>query len=213
MEWLKDMFIEMDWRQFIPSLVATIIGIFGPFWIQSMIEKVNKKKAALKMICQIKRELKDIAKEIKKLEDNKRYIDPIKTPIWTGIQNTNEISLLTILRKKKKKANKQKSEQLESVTQNDIVDENNKPQSDWYKAVYSIYGLIDEFNKWCNLYSEQRTAGRPQNDPDIKTVKNCINDLENTLCSLSDDEYESIQYVLNLLDNVLTENKCKEQSE
>lgn len=211
MEWLHEMFIEMDWRQFIPSLIATIIGIFGPFWIQSMIEKWNKKKAALKMISQIKGELKDIVGDIKQLGDNKRYIDPIKTPIWTGIQNTNEGSLLTILRKKAKSGNKQKRGQQEVANQNVTADVSNRAKTDWYKAVYSTYGLIDELNKWWNLYSEQRTAGRAPED--LQTVKNCINDLENTLCSTAEEEKESIQYVLHLLDDVLAENKYKELSD
>lgn len=198
------MFCKMDWKQFIPSLIATIIGIFGPFWIQSRVEKSNKKKAALKMISQIISELKDIAVEIKKLEDNKRYLDPIKTPIWTGIQNTNECSLLTILQKKPKKVKRSKNAQKEAKAQNVTTDEANK-NNDWYKAIYSIYGLVDEFNKWWNLYSEQRTAGRKPEE--LRTVKNCIKDLADTLCSTSKDNKESILYITNLLDGVMLANK------
>ena len=185
MEWIKnafaDMICNMDWKQFIPSLIATFVGIFLPFFIQARIEKRKRQNAAKEMIEQIKTELKDTVKDIGRLEDDRRYIDPIKTPVWTGIQNTNEISLLAILRKKTKKA-----EKLKTLSGNKSEQEGT-PNVDWY-------------NKWRNLYTEQRTAGRAKEE--LKSVKNSINDLKDILCSQDEKETDSIQYVLSLLEKI-----------
>lgn len=211
-----DMFVNMDWKQFVPSLLATIVGIFLPFFIQARIEKSKKKKSALDMIEQIKKELKRIVSDMEGLKENRRYIDPIKTPVWTGFNNTNEIALLSLLQTKKKsgKHNNSISSNSDVITNNasggagesegtvvlavgdtSIVEEN-----EWYTALYSIYGLIDEFNKWWNLYSEQRTAGRTIEQ--LKDIKESIYSLKEKLCSKSSNEKESIQYVLNILEKI-----------
>ena len=177
-----DMFCDMDWRQFIPSLIATIVGIFGPFWIQSRLEKANKKKSALSLLEQIRDELNETFNTINGLEDNKRYIEPVKTPVWDGVKNTNEISLLTAI----------------------------KSSEVWYKKIFSIYGGIDEFNKWWNLYSEQRTAGKTLKD--LEPEKRCIAELKDRLCA-GEDKPDSIKYLIESLDSVLQkENKKKIKS-
>lgn len=228
MEWLNDMFVEMDWRQFIPSLVATIIGIFGPFWIQRRIEKSNKKKDALSKVDQLKIELKSMLKTIGSLEDDKRYIDPIKTPIWTGLQNTNESSLLSVLRKKPKTDKDKKqavlSQDNTETKQIEAEDGGNAQTDNWYKAVYSLYGRIEEYNKWWNLYSTQRAAGRTPTE--LHAEKECIAGLKEKLCAeqLPNDEAQAneeneqavsqelqvnkdgIPFLLNLLDEVIAVN-------
>ncbi len=255
MDWIKEMIFEMDWKQFIPSLVATIIGIFGPFWIQSRIEKSKQKKDALEKVKQLKSELRTMLNTIKDLKDDEeRYIDPVKTPVWTGMQNTNESSLLSVLRKKPKadKKNKKRNNSEESLSDNEtsqkdkvivaelmvvasdnVVTEPNEKllvqanldtiqsdiaykdevQSDnWYKAVYSLYGQIEEYNKWWNLYSTQRAAGRETKV--LHNEKACIAKVKEKLCSYklkNEEEIEEINkdgipYLLQLLDDVIAVN-------
>ena len=144
----SDMFCKMDWKQFIPSLIATVVGglagIFVPFWLQSKKEKIDNEEKALSekrenrekafiILGQIKDELNDVLTDLK--NDNKYkaedlHIDPITTPVWDRLKNTNELSLLTII-------------------PNDKLD--------WLKDLYSIYDSIDKFNKWTNIYTENVT--------------------------------------------------------
>ena len=229
MQWLREMFCEMDWKQFIPSLIATIIGIFGPFWIQSRIEKSKQRKDALDKVEQLKNELEGVLTTIKELEDDeKRYIDPVKTPIWTGLQNTNESTLLSVLRKKPKAKKKSYLETTQSnsadeynkvvlqqsnaeVQQPNVADNNVDPNDNWYKAVYALYGRIEEYNKWWNLYSTQRAAGR-----EVKALHNekkCIAEVKEKLCSKmltkegrDEKNKDGIPYLLELLDVVITVN-------
>lgn len=222
MDWLREMIFEMDWKQFIPSLVATVIGIFGPFWIQSRIEKSKRRKDALVKVKQLKSELKSMLKTIKSLEDNMRYIDPIKTPIWTGLQNTNESSLLSVLHKKPKELKIKKNNSgmvlLEveenantKIKQTGSTDESDSQANTWYNIVYSLYGRIEEYNKWWNLYSTQRAAGRKLDD--LHAEKSCIAELKEKLCSetlieenVVKENKDGIPFLLNLLDVVIAVN-------
>ena len=146
MDWVKqcfgDMFINMDWKQFIPSLIATFVGIFVPFFIQARVEKTHKLSEAVQRIEKIIAELSGIADKIIKLNYEQIHLYPIKTPVWDGLLNTNEMLLISNMQnKKKRKKNKNN------------VEENQ--EHDWYNMIYKIYGIIDEYNKWWNLYTEK----------------------------------------------------------
>lgn len=236
MEWLHEMIFEMDWKQFIPSLIATVVGIFGPFWIQRRIEKTKQKTDALDRVEQLKGELNGVLKTIQNLNDEEeRYIDPVKTPVWTGLQNTNESSLLSVLRKKPKskkvKKNKKKSSLEEEGGSNSLEKQNDvtliqdadvaqqaimddfvfDQNENWYNAVYALYGRIEEYNKWWNLYSTQRAAGREARA--LHNEKECISNVKEKLCSrtLQKDgkaitNKAGIPYLLALLDVVIAVN-------
>lgn len=219
MEWLHEMIFEMDWKQFIPSLIATIIGIFGPFWIQRRIEKSKQRTDALDRVEQLKSELGGVLKTIEDLNDEEeRYIDPVKTPVWTGLQNTNESSLLSVLRKKpknkksdKKKCSHEEVETNSSGEQNIVTDVVFDQNENWYNTVYALYGRIEEYNKWWNLYSTQRAAGREARA--LHNEKVCISNVKEKLCSktLQKDGKEitnkdGIPYLLALLDVVIVVN-------
>jgi len=243
MEWLHEMIFEMDWKQFIPSLIATVIGIFGPFWIQSRIEKSKQKRDALDKVKQIKSELEDILTTIRSLNVNeRRYIDPIKTPVWTGVQNTSELSLLYILRKKPriekmketlqsfapndekwvqknmaiiKNSTKQNEEEISERTDDAIEATNGLIQLEsWYKAVCTLYGLIDEYNKWWNLYSTQRATGlvpeklEPERTSIVAlAIKLCINwDISENGESTDQINKEGIPFLLELLNEIIAVN-------
>lgn len=190
------MFQNMDWGQFIPSLIATFIGIFGPFWVQSKIEKYRKNVDALNKVMQIKNELIRIREDLKSLNDNQRYIDPIKTPIWIGIQNSNELSLLSTLRNSH---NKQKKKHV--ANKEDAV-------NDWYYAIFSVYGQIEELNKWWNLYTSLRAEGK-----DLKKEKECIEQIQNNLSDEKNNsgDVESIPQLIKLLDNIININATREK--
>lgn len=137
-EWIRtmieDMFPNMDWKQFIPSLIATFVGIVVPFLIQAKVEKRHKNSDALQRLEKIKTELSKIASQIIELNNNHVHLDPIKTPVWDGLVNTNEMLLIADLQKKKK---------------------GREENDDWYNMIYSLYGIIAEYNEWWNLYTEK----------------------------------------------------------
>ena len=138
-----DLFVKMDWTEFIPNLIATFVGIFMPFFIQVRVEKSQKHDEAIHRIENIKTELTDIANIMIKLNYNQIHIDPIKTPIWDGLVNTNELLLIANAPEKKKY---RKGIQCKNEATHEV---------DWYTLIYKIYGMIDEYNKWWNLYTEK----------------------------------------------------------
>lgn len=192
MKMLYEMLYEMDWRQFIPSLIATIIGIFGPFWIQKRIEKSRQKKDAIERVKQLKSELEKIMSVLNhEINEECRYIDPIKTPVWTGLLNTNESVLFLMLNDNK-----------------DKIDKN----GNWYDSVYTIYEYIDEYNKWWNLYSSKRASGITSSalDGEMNTIKGIKAGL---IGKKTIESIPSIPNIIDLLDNVIKCNSKKHQKQ
>ncbi len=149
---------DPDWSQFVPSIIATIVGfflalVFQQFLYEKIKEGSQNRKKAKAQIDKIKNELLGVINEIEKIVEAEQerqttlaYIDPIKTPVWDAVLNTNELQLISdYLYKSRKK----------------ISDKNN---GDLLTQIFSLYGLISEYNKWHNLYSENRAAGRKKED-------------------------------------------------
>ena len=143
-----------DWSQFVPSIIATLVGfflalVFQQFLYEKIKEGSQNRKKAKAQIDKIKNELLGVVKEIEKIveAEQKRqttlaYIDPIKTPVWDAVLNTNELQLISdYLYKYRKKTS-------------------DKTDGDLLTQIFSLYGLITEYNKWHNLYSENLAAGR-----------------------------------------------------
>lgn len=143
-----------DWSQFVPSIIATLVGfflalVFQQFLYEKIKEGSQNRKKAKAQIDKIKNELLGVVKEIEKIveAEQKRqttlaYIDPIKTPVWDAVLNTNELQLISdYLYKYRKKIS-------------------DKTDGDLLTQIFSLYGLISEYNKWHNLYSENLAAGR-----------------------------------------------------
>lgn len=153
LNWLKkifvdDLFVEMDWRQFIPSLVATFVGIFVPFLIQRHVDKSNRLKDALQHLCIIKDELQSVKAQIVEIVDEKfegLHLAPIKTPMWDGLRNSNGLILISELHSALLKKEKRKKAQEKNII----------AKNDWYERIFSVYSGIDEYNHWWNLYSDK----------------------------------------------------------
>lgn len=149
-DWFNDMTIGMDWHQFIPSLVATFVGIFVPFWIQGRHEKRQRRKDAIYKIKLIIKELKNALMQIQTREEKANqegavYIDPLQTPIGDELLNTSERVLLDELQKYLRNKYKRQSKQAgyEFVTAN------------WYKMIFEVYANIATYNKLWEKYAEQ----------------------------------------------------------
>ena len=146
----KEMFCEMDWKQFIPSLLATFVGIFVPFYIQGRQSKFHRRNDAIRRVNQIIEELSDLKNKILSREDealNKGtvFINPLRLPIGDGLLKTNEMYLLSdlqkyIYRKFKRKRNRES---------------NFLMSSDWYKMIFEIYSDISTYNILWNKCAEQ----------------------------------------------------------
>ena len=144
-----------DWSQFFPSVLATLVGfILAIVFQQYLYEKIKDLILNRNRVKNQIRKLKDeLTKEVLQLclAVESLYIDPIKTPVWEGVLNTNEIQLLDDFFKAKEK----------KLTAR-FGKSNGKPL-DICEKLFEVYGLISEYNKWWNLYSEQRVAGREAN--------------------------------------------------
>lgn len=170
-----------DWSQFWPSIIATIVGFFLAIIFQQLIyeaikDNITNRRKAISQIRKICDELDAIIESLSSLDSkktldpqNKSYIDPIKTPVWDAILNTNEIQNITDYFDSKKRV----------------------PISiDLCKELFKLYALIAEYNEWNNFRTKQMllsNAATTENDKDIVLeaiceVKQCI--LEDSKCNI-----------------------------
>lgn len=180
-----------DWSQFVPSVLATLIGfILAIVFQQYLYEKIKDFILNRRRIKSQIRKLKDeLTKEVMNLclDIESLYIDPIKTPVWDGVLNTNEIRLLGDYFKSKEKKLTSRFGQ-----------PNGKPL-DICENLFIVYGLISEYNKWWNLYSEQCATGCKEDvlsnivkflHDSEKTLKEATVDLIKYLAFLTGEKYE-----------------------
>ena len=173
-----------DWSQFLASIVATVIGIFGPFYLQSVSEKRGKKKRAIQFLRDIDSELNDVARQLRSV-GNDIYINPIKTPMWDSLINTNEIQLFPLLKSKK----------------------NSNNMSNLTKQLFRIYGYIGEYNSWWNMYSQGAIIGARSKE-ELKSIKSFIDQTQQRLlCEKKDDKdySKSIRNTLDIIEDVIRE--------
>lgn len=96
----------VDWSQFGPSVLATVIGfclaiVFQQFVYELLKNKILNNIKAKNIVIDIKKELERIAEVLNSLNNGIIYVDPIKIPVWEGILNTNEFELLLRFKKAK----------------------------------------------------------------------------------------------------------------
>lgn len=170
-----------DWSQFLACFVATIIGIFGPFYLQSLIEKRNKKRRAIQHLHDIKKELMSINEQLLAVQMSDIFINPVKTPLWDSLINTNETQVFSLLNSK--------------IAGSTI--------SNFTKQIFQIYDLISEYNSWWNMYSQGAVVGSRSKE-ELKSIKVFIDQLKKKLvCDNKDDENYS-KSVLNAIDVIET---------
>ena len=138
---LKDMTVKMSWEQFIPSLIATFVGIFVPFWIQSRIQKRQRRNDAVDKILQVYEELTSLKGKIKE----QLSITRLETPIGDGLMNADEMSLLADLQRYVRRKYRRKSEQEEYIFASE----------DWYKMIFDVYAQVSNYNIMQEKYAEQ----------------------------------------------------------
>lgn len=175
-----------NWDQFISGLVATVIGtligIFGPFYLQSLHERKNKGKKAMQYLHDIQDELFGIRKQFGGIKESDIYLSPIKTPVWDSLINTNEIQLLSILHHK-------------GGNGSNVVSIS--------RQLFQVYDLIKEYNLWWNMYTQGAVVGA-RTESDLNSIKTFINQSKNKLLcqDKGDVNYqESINYTLDLIES------------
>lgn len=124
--------------EYLPSFGLDIIVTFIGFFLALKGEKLNErrkdKEDAIQCLDDIREELILISSYINKLDlQRKCYISPLKTPVWNGMIGTNKVQLLT------------KYQQAMHKKRMSTV---------WYDHLFEVYGSIDEFNRWCDLFTE-----------------------------------------------------------
>ena len=186
-----------NWEQFISGLVAsiigTIIGIFGPFYLQSVHERKNMKRRAIQCLRDVKKELEGMKEQFGAIKATDIYLSPIKTPVWDSLININGIQLISML--------KHKDKTLNSVNLT--------------KQLFQIYDLINEYNLWWNMYAQGAVVGaRTQDDLD-SIIKFIDKSKKKLLCENAEDkEYQkSIKYTLDIIDKIKLLNSDKAQGD
>lgn len=227
LEWLKQTFIDdllvnMDWVQFIPSLIATFVGIFVPFLVQRRKDNANRIKEAVQHLENIKEEMTSTVKkgieEIRAENFERVHLTPIETPIWTGLLNSNGVIVLSDLRKHLAKLNKKKNQNSNANVRDD----------DWYERIFMVYGSVDKYNQWWNLYTDKVFDDADKVHGAAKSVKNIedgIIELSEKLCndyvSAQEDAkkavipQENIPYLITLIELVIdqaSKNRKKPES-
>lgn len=154
-----------NWSQHLVELfitiIGTIIGIFGPIYVQSSNEKKNKKKQAIQYLKDIKKELKGVKEQLEDIKDTDIYLSPLKTPLWDSLINTNEVQLLKILKYNDK-----------SFSDTDLT-----------KQLFQIYDLISEYNLWWNMYTQGAVVGARTQEELTSIITFIENSKKKLLCS------------------------------
>lgn len=149
--------LNPDWSQFVPSIIATVIGFLLAILFQQVIYEIIKSKflnrrRAEELIKDIKKELDKIYFELSKLDRNSAYVNPLKTPVWDGILNTNELALLE--RYKRAKVSKKHLKKLNKIS--GFRDKNEafisaipeKSRINLYDRIVTVYSVISDYNEW-----------------------------------------------------------------
>ncbi len=161
------------------SIIGTIIGIFGPIYLQSSNEKKNKKQQAIQYLKDIKKELKGVKEQLEDIKDTDIYLSPLKTPLWDSLINTNEVQLLKILKHKDK-----------SFCSTDLT-----------KQLFQIYDLISEYNLWWNMYTQGAVVGARTQEDLTSIITFIENSKKNLLCS-DTDRYEYFISINSMLETI-----------
>lgn len=177
---------QIDWSQFIPSVIATLIGfflaiVFQQFIYEKVKDNIKNNKSAKSSIEKIIDELNTIISTLEEIDEKKLYIDPIKTPVWTACLNTNEIVLLSDFLDKKN-------------LKKEIPLCNNK-EIDICKRLFVVYGTIDEYNKWWNLASEQKIN---ENENCYDSLLKLLDNIKKKLCdeTFNEDSAKGLSILL-----------------
>ena len=210
----------VDWSQFGPSVLATVIGfclaiVFQQFVYELLKNKILNNIKAKNIVIDIKKELERIAEVLHSLNNGIIYVDPIKIPVWEGILNTNEFELL--LRFKKAKFLKRVTDDKDLIKK--YGKENLKNLNfNLYDIIFSVYGIVQEYNKWWYIYSENYAEALASNgDKDkLEPIKDCINKIRDIMLKPTLDNKkelgESIVILVNLIECIVEDKEHKNKN-
>lgn len=211
---LLSSFWAPNWDQFWPSIIATGIGFILAILFQQLLYEVIKNKIvnyrkSHTLINEIKKELDRCLLLITELDFKISYLNPVKTPVWDGAINNNEIQLLATFKKVKlskyykKQIAKSKFKNECQAFLNEI--ESKKKYINLYDRLFIIYGAISDFNGWYNVKSDKKAQGIEVKTEDIiasfllllkedLTAESCLDDRQNIR-----KQYKKSIYILSRL--------------
>ena len=199
-----------DWSQFVPSVLATVIGFFLALVFQQGIYEILKSKIlnrikAKALITDIKKELERILNDLTGLSlviDKAFFVDPIKTPVWEGILNTNEVELLARFKNVKLSKRILKDENL---IKKYGAEELKNLQFNLYDMIFSVYGVVQDYNKWWYIYSENYagTKAADGKDANLTDIKQCIKNIHEVLLNRTPQKKKDIGESVFLLANLI----------
>ncbi|MDE6505138.1 MAG: hypothetical protein K2L42_04630 [Clostridia bacterium] len=207
----------VDWSQFVPSVLATVIGFFLAIVFQQGVYEFVKNIIlngikANGVIIGVKKELDRIAAVLGNLNDGTIYVDPIKIPVWDGILNANEFELLR--RFKKVKLCKRIRRDKNLITKYGAK-ELKRLNFNLYDLILSVYGVVQEYNKWWYIYSENYAEMLAFNGAKEKMqpIKQCIKEIKSILLSPSPNNMnelgESVVALSNLIECTVNHKEYK----
>lgn len=188
---LQDMLQEIN---LIQLFIEIVIGIGTTVLGFLLALKGEANREEKKDVQDAKQSIKDIIDELKKLNrinfistNGARlyYIDPLKTPIWQGLISTNRLQLIAKLRQKKEQACEDTS---------------------WYSELLILYDLIEEFNNFVNLYTENSfqtmITSTEIDDENIDSVISKLSALQESLFDETNSETVTIIGVIKKLEKI-----------
>lgn len=91
---LSSFFVEPEWNQFWPSMIATFVGFVLALLGQFAWERWKEKHDAKGLISRIKSELGDVITVLTAVTDTSLEAHPLKTLVWDEAINAGQVSLL-----------------------------------------------------------------------------------------------------------------------
>lgn len=85
-----------DWSQFLPSLIATLVGFGLALLGEWIVRSISKKVQAKDLKRQLSNEVENILKKIDELEKNTMLSEdnPLRIPVWKTAISSNSLNVL-----------------------------------------------------------------------------------------------------------------------
>lgn len=147
--------MNVDWSQFIPSIIATCLGCTLAIFFTSCYDRRNNKKEKTEVLQNVISELEKVKNEVSSIRAKTGhskyfYLSPLKTPFFDSLIHVKKLVLLT-----------------ETVSKS-----TNK------ESILLLYEYIVEYNAWQTWRTNHRDV-----ESDMQLAEGCITELEERILS------------------------------
>lgn len=163
--------VNVDWSQFIPSLIATCLGCTLAIFFTSCYDRWNYEKEKKEALQNIINELEKVKNEVNSIRakadyNSYFYLSPLKTPFFDSLIHVKKLVLLI-------ETVPQKGNKTVPPDGNETAPKNGNEES-----ILLLYEYIVEYNAWQTWRTNHRNV-----ESDMQLAESCITELEGRIIS------------------------------